>query len=353
MRGGSVQIYLYALYELLKNHPNMKVHLISPREKFQVCLHSPQGLQNYPRTRSLSPASAYRHRVFSLLQSIRPDVVQIDNRPNLVEPVQRRLPAVPVVLNLHSLTFLGPQHIHPDRARQVLGKTSAVVFNSHYLAHAVSRHLRLSTPLTNGHIIYPGVDLVRFAPSTTPLAPPPPLRLVYVGRIIPQKGIHVLLLALRHLQVQRQPIHLTIIGRTPPWERAYGETVRQLAEGLHITRPGFLSPLALPAHLWEHHALVCPSQSKEAFGLVNIEAMAAGLPVIASRIGGIPEIVDETCGQLVTPPQSPHRWEHALKLWLEHPQIYLQAQEGAKKRALQFPWEQTARQFANLYETLL
>ncbi|RIV28759.1 glycosyltransferase family 1 protein [Alicyclobacillaceae bacterium I2511] len=352
-RGGSVQIYLQALYELLKNHPGIVAHLISPGNKSRVVLHSPQGLQNHPHTLPLPPAQTYRHSLLYLLQSIHPDVVQIENRPNLVMSIAHQLPTVPVVLNLHSMTFLGPRHIPPKLARQVLRSADAVVFNSHYLAHTVAHHFNLSTPLENGHVIYPGVDLERFTPRIAPLPPPPPLRLIYVGRIIPQKGVHVLLTALHQLKLQGQSIHLTMVGKTPPWERAYGMTIERLGKGLHINRLGFLPPRVLPAHLWEHHALVCPSQYKEAFGLVNVEAMAAGLPVIASRIGGIPEIVDESCGQLVTTPQSPHNWVRALNHWLEHPQTYLQACTGAKKRVQKFPWEQTARQFAILYETLL
>ncbi|WP_025689292.1 glycosyltransferase family 4 protein, partial [Paenibacillus zanthoxyli] len=112
---------------------------------------------------------------------------------------------------------------------------------------------------------------------------------LFVGRLIPRKGVHVLMRAAAMLE-RRLPVHLVVAGTGKP---AYVRRLKLLARRLRLS----VSFIGSVPHEEIHRiyqiadCLVCPSQRHESFGLVNVEAMAAGLPVIASNNGGIREII--------------------------------------------------------------
>ncbi|MCF8566048.1 glycosyltransferase family 4 protein [Alicyclobacillus tolerans] len=361
LSGGSVQIYLHSLMRALNNRTapgHSRITLISPGKR-------PKRWLSAPHLHAVSvggPASRYRDKVLHLLQDLRPEVVQIDNRPDFVFAVKRLLPKSKIVLNLHSTTFLGPQNISPVLARKALSIADVVVVNSRYLKRLIEQKHRMATASWNVRVIYPGVELDRFDKSHAgknlstgaSRAPNPrsPFHILYVGRVIRQKGVDVLVDAIRQLHGRKIPVELTVVGKTPPWERNYAKKIRASAKNLPIRFKGFVSPQKLPQSYWQADVLVCPSQWREAFGLVNVEALAAGLPVIASRLGGIREIVDDTCGILVPSYRSARSFANAIEQLQSNPGLHEKLKQGAKKRAAEFTWHETARQFSKLYDDL-
>jgi glycosyltransferase involved in cell wall biosynthesis len=120
-----------------------------------------------------------------------------------------------------------------------------------------------------------------------------PLRLLFVGNLIPRKGLHVLLCAMA--SIPEVPCTLTIVGGDH-LDLAYARSTRQMAnqKGLkgRVVFRGELPELALRAAMRIHHLLVMPS-IYEGFGIVYLEAMGFGMPPIGSRSGGAQEIVTE------------------------------------------------------------
>lgn len=362
-QGGSVQIYLDGLVHTLQHTAN-DIALISPGKVV------PQG---FPVIHVNGPKGLYQKRVLKTLKHLSPDVVQIDNRPELILKVRRILPRTKLVLNLHSNTFLSKLYISPLHARQALRTADAVVVNSKYLRGWLQRNFQLASPDWHPVVIYPGIDTARFQRNTalrqnhsqsadasdtsdaleSSDSLQQPLRILFVGRVIRQKGVHILLEAVKYLHKNlHMPISVTLVGRTPPWEKNYGRTIRLGLKGLPIRWVGFVPPIQLPRYYWNANILVCPSQWREAFGLVNVEAMAAGLPVIASDVGGIKEVVDETSGILVKDYHNPKAFADALLQLSRRPERIQQLSIGARKRANLFTWNQAAHQFQRLYESL-
>jgi glycogen(starch) synthase len=123
--------------------------------------------------------------------------------------------------------------------------------------------------------------------------------LLYVGRLDREKGLYVLLQAFSRLAAARRDLRLVLVG-----EGKLRQGLQQEAAGLglgeRITFLGYVAPPALAAVYRMAEAVVVPSLY-EPFGLVALEAMAAGAPVIASSAGGLAEIVTEGVGLLVPP----------------------------------------------------
>ncbi|MDD5657467.1 MAG: glycosyltransferase family 4 protein [Elusimicrobia bacterium] len=134
---------------------------------------------------------------------------------------------------------------------------------------------------------------------------PDTLTLITLSRIAPEKGIHILIEALRRLQAQgrlgARPVVLLICGEAAFMQgSAYSRRIRAAAAGLRGVRvnfPGYLDERAKRAHLAISSLFVSPSVH-ESYGLTVVEAMQAGLPVLASDHYGVRDILDGGCGRV-------------------------------------------------------
>jgi glycosyltransferase involved in cell wall biosynthesis len=139
-------------------------------------------------------------------------------------------------------------------------------------------------------VVHNGVDAARFTARSEPRRPGPP-RLAYAGRLHPEKGIHVLQRAFERLERRLPGVELFLAGEGPEQEQlaawARGRAVRLLG-----TVRG-LGPLFRDIDL-----LLAPTLVNESFGLSPAEAMCSEAAVVASDVGGLPEVVGD-CGRLV------------------------------------------------------
>jgi glycosyltransferase involved in cell wall biosynthesis len=169
-------------------------------------------------------------------------------------------------------------------------------------------------------VIYYGVDTDRFTPSARDErlrkalgVTPETVLFAFAGRLVGWKGMAVAVRALAEPMLAGLPIKLLVIGDGP--ERA---ALERLARTLGVSERLILHPPVphdrLPAYYASAEAGVFPSIGDEAFGITIAEAMSSGLPVIASHIGGIPEVVgnEASCGLLV-PPADPAALAAAMR----------------------------------------
>ncbi len=145
-------------------------------------------------------------------------------------------------------------------------------------------------------IIPTGIDTQRF---TTTTKRPRPEKLVYIGNLIPEKGVQYLLRALKLLLDKSKDYSLHIIG-AGKYRPELEKEVTALSLGQKVVFKGAVAAEAIPSLLYDYDVLVLPTMV-ESFGLVLIEAMAAGLPVISTCSGGPEKIVTPETGILVQP----------------------------------------------------
>jgi glycosyltransferase involved in cell wall biosynthesis len=248
-------------------------------------------------TRLSRPISVWRARraLASLLRSARPDVV-VCHQPwplAIFGPVAKRH-SIPLVLWMHMIA----SRLWLDRlAWRVHPRT--VVCNSWFTASTLPKsHARIEVAYCPVDIS--AMDAARTASNNGRVV------IVQVARMEPWKGHAVLLDALGGLRDRPDWSCRVVGGAQRPHEQQYMESLRARAARLGIAdRVEFLGERRDVRRLLADSDIYCqPNIEPEAFGISFIEAMAAGLPVVTSAIGGAKEIVDETCGVLVPPRDS-------------------------------------------------
>lgn len=154
-----------------------------------------------------------------------------------------------------------------------------------------------------------------------------PLRLIFLGRIDPVKGVDVVLDALRH--IPEASIHLSVYG-IPQSDDRYLDEVKVKADV--DSRVDWHDPIPserVSSHIQEHDALIVPSQWLETGPLVVYEAFAAGRPVVGSDLGGIAELVtDGQNGVLVSPEDDSKVWAQCMRRIVSNPSIVSTLQDG-------------------------
>lgn len=176
--------------------------------------------------------------------------------------------------------------------RRVLGSVNLAVCNSEYTAEKIRAVYRVDPARVT--VIHKAVDTEAFRrPSRLPPDPRPHraqgARLVFVGSDWKRKGLDVLLEALEAVATVTPPVSLAVIGPDPRDSalRTLLDTGR-VADRVDLV--GRARREAVACHLWHSDIFVLPSR-REAFGVAVLEALTAGLPVVAADAGGIPEIV--------------------------------------------------------------
>lgn len=174
-----------------------------------------------------------------------------------------------------------------------------------------------------------------------------PAYFLYVGRLSPEKGVATLLQALARLGPE---FHLKIVG-----SGSQDKELKVLTEQLHLLdRVEFLDyrPPEEVRDLMSRALAVCvPSLWYEIFGLVALEAMAQGVPVLASNIGGLPEVVGS--GGWLVKSGEVEAWSEQMKYILNHPQEADKVGRQAAARASEFTVERHYRAVMALYQSAI
>ena len=211
------------------------------------------------------------------------------------------------------------------------------------------------------HVIRNGIDTAEYSPDPATdvvhkhgIDPDRPY-VIFVGRITRQKGVPVLLRAAAELDPSAQLVLCAGQADTPELL----DEVTELVNGLQATRSGVIwIPEMLPKQdviqLLTHAAVfACPSLY-EPLGIVNLEAMACSTAVVGSRVGGIPEVVDDGTTGLLVPADDPPALAQALNTVVGDAALARSMGQAGRDRAVtEFGWRTVAEQTAALYSELV
>ena len=202
-----------------------------------------------------------------------------------------------------------------------------------------------------------GVELERFIPTPWPAVPDHgrPLKVLFVGRLIPFKGLDMLLQAVARMRNKNMPVELEVVGDGP-----MANNWQQLAAELHLENcvsfTGNLSLDLVAQKMRECHVFCLPSV-RESGGAVLLEAMASGRPVIALDFGGPGEIVDAEVGCLLamtSAEQVIRDLESALNSVFDSPEVWKQRGEAGRKRVANlYSWPAKINAAKHVYQQVV
>jgi D-inositol-3-phosphate glycosyltransferase len=249
-----------------------------------------------------------------------------------------------------------------QNADQIIAATAAEQSQLEFLYHAESHKLT---------IIPPGVDTEHFYPIPPDEAksvigiPSDSHILLFVGRIEPLKGVDNLIRAIARLNDAGIPFGcpqycLSIIGGEPdasPQDmNSEMQRLQNLCQELGLADMvvflGRRSQDSLPYYYSAAEVVVMPSHY-ESFGMVALEAMACGIPVVASQVGGLAYLVKDGVTGYVVPDGDIEALSDCLMTLLTNPEIRQHMAEQAAEDALNYTWEKITARILHLYEEVL
>ena len=224
--------------------------------------------------------------------------------------------------------------------------SDAIISITWRLAHKI---IESGIPRDRVHVIPSGVNPELFAePTIDPLPRVPRPRIGFVGRLKKSKGIFDLLDAAELLTHDAQ---LVYVGDGP--DRAALESeIRRRDMGRSARVTGFVPHETIPAYLQHLDVLTLPSHYEE-LGSILIEGMQAGVALVGSDTGGIPELIDDEGTGLLTPPGDPKRLSAALDRLLWDPRLRLDLGEAASMKAPLYDWNELSERVLSVYENVL
>jgi glycosyltransferase involved in cell wall biosynthesis len=318
------------------------------------------------------------------------DILHFPQQLQFAARFKRAMPRAKVVLHMHQDELA---QLDYDLLRRQLANIDSVVTVSDF----VTERARARFPEHAGaiHTIGNGVDIQRFRPDPHQPETPHPLRVLFVGRISPDKGVHQLIEAFDRIARERGDVELTLVGKvgmlpfdlvnllladdpaaldslrpfygrsTLAWltkevlgqKRSYKQQLDarlspDVAPKVHFA--GSVSLEELIRLYGQADLLVLPSIWRESYGLPVAESMASGVAVLASDTGGVPELVEPGVTGVLVPRLNVEALTNAMRELLSDPARLRAMGRAARARAERLlTWDRSAERLERVYLDLL
>ena len=299
----------------------------------------------------------YLKRVISDVDIIHIQGLQYFN-PLIASFIARRMIGMPVVVTAHGFggeSFWWKSQVKKDMMRILTRRTDLIISISMYVQNRLLRFFGTDVKVTT---IYNGVDTTFFNPNISGDYIRKRLNLegrfivLFVGRLAWNKGLPDLIKAVAIAKNKISNITLLICGRGRLLNEIKKE-VNQLGIEDSVRLIGFVDTCELPAY-YASSDVVCFPSIFEPFGLVPVEAMSMSRPVIATKVGGIPEAVLDGENGILVPPRSPSKLAEALLNLALNPSLrYEMGRKGRETVKERFSIERMAQETHKHYTLLL
>jgi glycosyltransferase involved in cell wall biosynthesis len=317
----------------------------------------------------------YRHFIGEVIRDLSRqdcDIVHIVNYSQFVPIIRARLPMTRIVLHMHCQWL---EQLDAAVIERRINAADLVLGCSNFIAAGVRR--RFPSLAHRCDHIFNGADIALFA--RPPGVQPKPKQLLFVGRLAPEKGVHILLDAFRIVLAQHPDAHLEVIGpenviprdvllpvhddphvlELEPYFRpdAYSQLLRAKVAELPSGSVSFFNKgmkfVELVPHYHSASIFAFPSVWEEPFGMPLVEAMASGTPVVATRGGAFPEIVEDGRSGLLVERSDVQALADAILQLLANPdKREAMAQAAFERASVMFSWDRIAEDLIKKYESL-
>lgn len=301
------------------------------------------------------------------------DLAHVHNFTQFVPVIRAIAPKVKIALHMNCEWL---NQLNYDVMKQRIVQSDLILGSSDYITGKVRQ--RYPEMADRCDTLYNGVDVGLFHNGQCHLEGQSGPRLLFVGRVSPEKGIHVLIEAFAQIAEQFPTAQLDLAGpvislpleyivgisEEPQvaglarfYEEEYGVTLKRMVEENHLTgRVSFLGSRPQPELVNYYQSadiLINPSYS-ESFGMSLVEALASETPVIASRVGGMVNIVDENETGLLVNREDVEGLAAAMRRLLEDDALRRQMGKTGRQRVIErFSWPQVAQSALEKYATVI
>lgn len=203
-------------------------------------------------------------------------------------------------------------------------------------------------------VIPNGVDVNMFSPGVKPIPEycDGKLNILFVGRLENRKGLSYLLKAYRNIKQKAPNTRLIVAGPGRILRRRYEGFVEN--NGIKdVVFVGHVSEEMKPRYFSTADIFCAPATGRESFGIVLLEAMATGKPVVASSIEGYRCVITNGVEGILVPPKSDKKLAQALLKLIDDPELRQKMGKNGYEKAKQYSWDKVARQVLDCYEKAL
>lgn len=300
--------------------------------------------KNNLNDRSIEHVIETRQKIAFLKRTFAPDLVHINGVgvDNFFHLTTADVCRVPVLVTLHGKWFRQADTVVAKILRAadwVVGCSSAILEDGRKLVPEIT---------SRSSVIYNGVEVPSICPSVLPFDPP---RLLCLGRLAPDKGFDIALPAFKSLLGCYPRARLMIAGNGPDRERL-DKQVESLGIHQAVEFVGWVSPSKV-AKLIDSATLVVMPSREDSFPMVALEAALMARPIVATRVGGLPEIVVHMETGLLVNKEDSDGLADAICWLLDRPQVAVEMGNAGRHRAkTMFGWESHVDAYDSLYRKL-
>ncbi|HEV3474244.1 MAG TPA: glycosyltransferase family 4 protein [Actinomycetota bacterium] len=348
---GGVQVHVRQLAGQLRERGH-EVRVLAPashppRESFVRAVGRPFRISYNQSVAPIAPTLGALGRVRTELRDFRPDLVHV-HEPMVPGPAMFATLAskAPVVATFHAFADASRLlDLAAPALRPVWRRLAVRVAVSEAAAEFVARRFGRG----DIRVIPNGADVELFR-DAEPAELPKGRRILFVNRLDRRKGFPVMVQAFGRLAADRPDVVLVVIG-----DGADRNAVRDLTVDARsrVVMLGSVPHDKLPPYHAASELFCAPAIGRESFGIVLVEAMAAGLPVVASDIPGYREVVRDGIEGILVPPRNPAALAEAIGRLLDDPGTAKQLGAAGRERAQRFSWHTVAGELEDLYREVV
>lgn len=342
---------------------NISKHLAKRGHEVHVVTTRDAGLPSYekrdgflihrlrvPRKRRIETA-LYCVRAFLKVKQIDPDIVhaQAVSPPGLSAFLIRKVFKKPYILWGQGFDIYMPWRFKGMISKLALRNAATVIALTEDMKREIQK-IRAVEPT----VLPNGIDLERFEnlPSRKNLRSRLMIEqgqkiILFVGVLKLVKGVRYLIETMTTIKQKEPMARLLIVG-----DGEERQTLEELAEGLNlrgqVSFAGRVPNEVVPQYMAASDVFVLPSLS-ESFGIVNLEAMASGLPIVASNLRGMKEIVEDGQSGFLVEPRNPEAIAQKVLLLLQDEGLRRRMGERNKQKAKQYSWEEIVAKLEEIY----
>lgn len=253
--------------------------------------------------------------------------------------------AAPLLVTMH--THLLADAMGGTLQARILGAAEWIVACSASVRSQLCR--LIPEAATRSSVIPNSVEVPDLSPGPLPMDPP---RVLCLGRLIPVKGFDLALTAVASVIDRFPDVRLTVAGDGPA-RPTLERTAMDLGLGAAVDFRGWVSPTEVPALINEATLVLMPSRQREGLPVVAIQAALMSRPLVATRVGGLPELVVDGLTGICVDEEDPEGLANAMVFLLGHPEAAAEMGRAARAHAIErFGWDRHVDAYDALYQRL-